>query len=225
MAKMQQLNIEKRDLVGKKVSRLRKQGIIPANIFGNTIKSTAVQVEASTFTKLFSTVGETGLVELKLAGEKSGRPVLIVNVQVDPVTSNPLHIDFHQVSLKEKVTAAIPLELIGEAPAVAEQGGILVQTLSDITVEALPTDLPDKFELDITGLKEIGDSIQIEQLQYDKGIIELQIEPETTLVTIQAQQEEEAEEEPTPAEAETTVQGEAETPEAESSSEETSETA
>ena len=92
---------------------------------------------------------KTGVVELQLKGETKVRPVLIHNVQLHPVTDQPLHADFYQVSLKEKVTTEIPVELVGESPAVKEQAGVLTQPLSEVEVEALPTELPDKFEEDI----------------------------------------------------------------------------
>src|SRR3989344_8581566 len=113
------LSAEKRELVGRKVKVLRKKGILPANVYGRKIKSFAVQIEQDKFSSVYNQAGETGLVELVINKDK--KPVLIHHVQIDPVTDALLHVDFLQVDLKQKVTAKVPIELIGESP-VEKQG-------------------------------------------------------------------------------------------------------
>jgi large subunit ribosomal protein L25 len=164
------LQLEKRKVTGRKVKKLRREGVLPANIYGKNIKSQAVQLDLKSFLPVFQEVGETGVVNLRLKGETKTRPSLIHNVQFDPVTGRPLHADFYQVSLKEKVTAGIPIELVGESAAVKEKIGILIQPLDEIEVEALPTDLPEKFELDIGKLKEINDMLTVADLEVPKGV-------------------------------------------------------
>ena len=190
MTKRQLLTAENRSLSGRKVKGLRRQGKIPANIFGKKVKSLSVQVDSLEFTKLFAKVGETALLDLQVNSEKAARPVLVASIQRHPVSNQILHIDFHEVALNEKVTAAIPVELVGEAPAVKDHGGIVVHPISEITVQALPTDLPEKFELDLSILLNIGDAFTLDQLSYDKAKVEVTLDPSTVLVTIQAPKEE-----------------------------------
>lgn len=165
-----ELKVEKRKITGRKVKVLRREGILPANVYGKKVKSQAVQLDLKTFLPVYQKVGETGVLDLKLKGETKTRPVLIHNVQVDPVADLPLHADFYQVSLKEKVTTEIPIELVGESLAVKEKVGILIQPLTEVEVEALPTDLPDKFEIDIGKLKEVDDAIVVSDLKVPKGV-------------------------------------------------------
>jgi len=114
--------------------------------------------------------GETGLVELKVKGEDKIRPVLIHNVQYHAVNDEPLHADFYQVDLKEKVTTKIPVELVSESPAVKNKIGILIQPLNEIEVEALPTDLPEKIEVNISSLEKINDAVLLKEVKLDTGV-------------------------------------------------------
>lgn len=164
------LEVQKREIFGRKVKKLRREGILPANIYGKGIKSLAVQVPLKDFQKVYEKVGETGILELKVAKEEKTRPVLIHNVQLHPVTDEPLHVDFHQVSLKEKITTSIPVEVVGESPAVEQKIGVLIRPLTEVEVEALPTELPEKFTVDISQLKEIDQAIRVGDLQPPEGV-------------------------------------------------------
>jgi len=164
------LTVEKRKVTGRKTKTLRREGILPANIYGKKEKSLSVQLEAKSFLPVFKEVGETGLIELKVADEKEARPVLIHNVQFHPVDETPLHVDFYQVDLKEKVTTKVPVELIGESPAVKDKIGILIQPLSEVEVEALPADLPEKIEVNISGLKAINDAVVVADVKLPEGV-------------------------------------------------------
>lgn len=164
------LTAEKRTILGRKAKTLRREGILPANIYGKKVKSLAVQTDLKSFLAAFKKTGETSIVGLKVKGEKKSRPVLIHNVQFDPVSDQPLHTDFYQVDLKEKVTTEVPIELVGESPAAKEKIGILIQPLTDVEVEALPTELPDKLELDISGLKEVDDAVTVADLKVPKEV-------------------------------------------------------
>ena len=112
---MEKLKAEKRKVEGRKVKTLRREGILPANVYGKDVKSLSIQVSLKEFSKVFKEAGETGLVEIEIGKEK--RPVLVNNIQYDPVTDLPLHVDFHQVDLKKKTTASVPIEFVGDAPA------------------------------------------------------------------------------------------------------------
>lgn len=183
------LRAEKRKIVGRKVKVLRKQGVLPANIYGKRIKSQEIQVDVKEFLKLFKEVGETGLVELQIDKEK--KPVLIHNVQFDPVDEIPLHADFLQVDLKEKVIAKVPLELIGESPAEKEGLGTVVQYINELEVEALPGDLPDKFEIDASKLSKVDQIFLARDIVVDKKEIKLKTDPEQILVKVEPPKKEE----------------------------------
>jgi large subunit ribosomal protein L25 len=164
------LKVEKRKVSGRKVNKLRQEGILPANIYGKKVKSQAVKLDLKSFLPVYQEVGETGVVELQLKGETKIRPVLIHNIQLDPVSDRPLHADFYQVSLKEKVTTEIPIELVGESLAVKDKIGVLIQPLMEVEVEALPTDLPDKFEVNIGQLEKIDDVFTVADLKTPTGV-------------------------------------------------------
>jgi len=180
-----QLVAKKREIFGRKVKNLRNQGILPANVYGKKIKSEAIAVNLKDFAKIYEEVGETGIVDLKIEGEKELRPVLIHNVQKHPVEGTFLHADFHQVILTEKVTATIPVELIGEAPAETQKLGILVQVISEIEVEALPTDLPEHFQIDVSKLEKVDDAILVKDIQVDRKKIELKIDENQIIAKIE----------------------------------------
>lgn len=205
------LKTEKRNVLGRKVKRLRREGVLPANIYGRKAKSLAVQVKLDEFQKVFSEAGETGLVELKLNDKVHS--VLIHNVQLDPVTDKPLHADFLEVDLKEKVAATVPIELIGESPA-EKEGGVVVQQMHEVEVEALPTDLPEKIEVDISGLLEIDQAVKAGELKVDKTKVEIKEDPERIVVSVAPPAKEEevapppAAEEAAPAEGEQAPTGE-----------------
>ncbi|MBI4067601.1 50S ribosomal protein L25 [Candidatus Gottesmanbacteria bacterium] len=162
------LSAQKRSVVGKKVRRLRKEGMLPANVYGKKVKSAAVTVSLADFDKVYKKAGETGLIELKVGGEI--RPVLIHNIQLDPVKMSPMHADFYQVDLKEKVAANVSIELVGEAPAVAAKTGVLLTLLDEIEVEALPRDLPEKIIVKVDHLSVVDQVVKVSDLMVDKAV-------------------------------------------------------
>jgi len=135
---------------------------------------------------------------------------LVSNVQIEPVSDQPLHVDFHQVNLEEKVTVAVPIHLVGEAPAVVRDEGVLVQPLAEVEVEALPTDLPDHLEADISSLDKVEAAVRVADLKAPKGVV-IQADKEEVVAIINPRAKEE---EVAPAAAETAPtegQGEATT--------------
>jgi large subunit ribosomal protein L25 len=162
------LSAEARDLVGRKVKNLRKLGKVPATVYGKNVKSVSVTVAADAFEKVYATAGETGLVELMVG--KDMRPVLVHTLQKDPVSNQLLHIEFHQVDLKEKVHTKVPVELVGDAPAVAGKVGVLLTLLDEVDVEALPMDLPEKLTIDVSSLKEVNQEIKVSGLVVPSGV-------------------------------------------------------
>lgn len=166
--KRPQLKVEKREVLGKKIKKLRKEGILPANIYGKDLESLAVQLPYKEFETVYKQVGETGLVDVLVDGKT--RPVLIHNVQVNHMKKLTLHADFFQVNLKEKVKTMIPIAITGEAKAVSQNIGLLMQQISEIEVEALPEDLPEKIEVDIENLAEIDQQILVSDIATPNGV-------------------------------------------------------
>lgn len=190
MAKREKLTAQKRELTGHKVRKLRREGILPANLFGKKIKSQSLQVNLKEFLKVFEKTGETGLIDLVI-DDKETRPVLVGNVQIEPVSDQPLHVDFHQVNLEEKVTVAVPIHLVGEAPAVVRDEGVLVQPLAEVEVEALPTDLPDHLEADISSLDKIDAAVRVADLKVPKGVVVKTVQEEVVAIINPKAKEEE----------------------------------
>jgi large subunit ribosomal protein L25 len=194
-----ELAVEPRSTLGKKVKTLRRQGITPANIYGHGIPSEAVQVLTPDLARTIRAVGRNTMLQLHVAGEKKRRPVFVRSVQRDPITDEFLHIDFYQVSLKEKIRIEVPLVIVGEAPAVSVHQGILLQSVNVVTMEGLPGDLPPHLEVDVSGLEEIDDAVHLKDLEVSPDVTIL-AEPELVVAKVAAprlveEEEEEVEEE------------------------------
>lgn len=175
---------EERKILGKKVKALRRDGKLPAHVFGKGVDGENVLVTLKDFSKTLKAAGETGLIDLKIGQEKV-RPVLIREVQYDPLSGSPIHIDFYQVNLSEKVKVPVPLVLAGEQPESVHLGeAIVLQTLNEVEVEALPTDLVEKIEVDTSSLKNIDDAITIGQLNYDKSKLTLHADEDEIVVKL-----------------------------------------
>src|SRR4030042_2867519 len=203
-----ELKAQKRKEFGRKVSKLRREGIIPANIYGSGFKSESIQVNYKDFAAVYKRAGETSVVEVALDGEKKELPVLIHNIQTDPVSDLPIHVDFLKIDLTKKVTADVPLELTGEAPAEKQGIGTLVQYLDEIEVEALPGDLPEKITVDVSGLTEVDQSIMVKDLSYDKTKVDIKENPEEVVAKIEVQKVEVVEAPPAAPVGEVPVEGE-----------------
>ncbi len=198
--------VEPRTITGKKVSQLRRDGIVPANIYGIGGKSIEVQCAMGEFRRLYSRAGETTVVYLQIGDSADQKPVLIDEIQMNPLNGDLVHLSFKQVDLKQKIEAEVPVEVVGEFKVA---GGVLVTVLDSVLVEALPTDLPDKFEIDATILMEVGQIVSLKDLQFDKNKVtlvgvETEEDWDAPVVIVQEQREEEAAEEGTPGEVEIT---------------------
>lgn len=173
MAKQVKLSAQTRLTVGRSaVNSLKKQGIVPAVIYGGKTEPQPLQVSSRDIKSLLSrAVGENILVELEIenAGKKASRMALIQEVQHAPLSGAILHVDFHAVNMNETLTASIPIEPMGEANGVKNFGGILEQSLRTLEVECLPKDLPELITVDISGLN-IGDSIHVKHIMLPSGV-------------------------------------------------------
>lgn len=187
------LNAKKRELLGRKVKQLRREGILPATMYGKDFEPMSVQFDGREFEKIFEHVGESGLVEITVDG--TTYPVLFRNPQYHPLWGELVHVDCYKVNLKEKITTTVPLELIGEAPIV-KAGNILVPVTESIEIEALPTDLPEKIEVDISGLETLESMITVADLIIDREKIEVKTDPTQVVVKAEEPKEEVIEETP-----------------------------
>lgn len=185
----QTLKAKKREVLGGKVKYLRREGVLPANIYGKKVKSQAVQVSMADFVKVYKKAGETGIVNLAVDGKK--KPVLIHSVQTDPVSDQAIHADFLQVNLKEKITTQVPVELSGTSSGEKEGKGVVIQQIDEVEVEALPTDLPERFEVDLTKLKEVNDAIYVKEISYDKKKVKIESDPSQLIVKLEPPRKEE----------------------------------
>jgi large subunit ribosomal protein L25 len=188
-----EIKAELRTVLGRKVKKLRKTGVTPATVYGHKFDSLSIQFKTLELEKFYDQVGESGLVELMI-GEDTKLPILFRNPQYSAVEGNLIHIDCYKVNLKEKITASVPIEFIGESMAVKE-GNVLVEVTTEVEVEALPTDLPEKFEVDISVLNAVDDMITVADLKLDDKV-EMVTDLEQVIVKIEAQRAEEVIEEP-----------------------------
>lgn len=177
------LSVQPRKIVGKKVKKLRREGLIPGNVFGRDIKSQAIQIEGKEFQKTFKEAGETALIDVKVGEEVF--PSLIHATQRDPRYDVVIHVDFHKVNLKEKITTHVPIVLVGESLAEKAGTGLILQTLNEVEVECLPTDIPSEINVDISKLEEVGQNVHVKGLKIDKEKIEVKNEPEELVVSVQ----------------------------------------
>jgi large subunit ribosomal protein L25 len=185
------LNAEPRTLIGKQVKQLRRQGKLPAVIYGNKVDSKAVTLDLRDATKILSTVSSSSLVTVVLDGKEY--PSLVREKQINFILRTLKHVDFQVVSLTEKIKAFVSIHFEGESIAVKEFDAILSTGLNQIEVEAFPQDLPENFIVDISKLENLGDSILVKDLVIPENVLLLS-NPEE-LVVFASSSKPEAEEE------------------------------
>ena len=181
-----ELSVKPRRVLGKKVAGLRREGVTPANVYGRNLESRAVQVETAVLTRLMHSAGRNVIIDLHIEDEESPRPVMLRGIQRDPVTSRLLHADFYQVSLTQKMRAEVPLVVVGVAPAVGELGGILLQSVDSIMVEALPGDVPAHVEVDVSALERIDAAVHVRELPIDPTKVYVMADSELVVAKVAA---------------------------------------
>lgn len=199
------LAAEPRDISGKRVASLRREGKLPAVLFGNGLESVSVSVDAHDFDLLRRKVGPNALVDLSVGGKKA-QPVLVHGVQVHPVTRRPLHADFFLVRMTEELTVDVPLVPIGESPAVADDGGTLLHMIESVRIKALPDHLPQSIEYSIESLVDFDTTIHVRDLSIP-GDVTLLTDADEVVAKVQAPRVE-VEEVPVAAEGEEVAEGE-----------------
>ena len=175
------LMAEPREIHGKKVKRLRREGLIPGVVYGPVVDGTvSVSVDDRIFNKFFMAHGHSTIFTLKWDG--GSQPVLVREVQRDPVRQDILHIDFFAPNMTVKLRQTVSLVVHNHAETIAEDG-VFQQTLNEIEVEALPADLPSEITVDVSGLTEIGDSIHVGAIEAPENV-EIVTDPETSVASI-----------------------------------------
>jgi len=180
----EKLKVKIRHILGKKVRFLRRQGLTPANLYGPKTESIALEVESPILERLIARVGRNALINLMVDGGKKPRLVMIRDIQRHPLTGNLLHVDFFQVEVTHKVRTEIPLIFLGEAPATKKARVMLIQNLTSLNVEGLPTDLPRSIEVDQSMLEEVNQVIHVRDIAISDKL-ELLTDPDAVAVYLE----------------------------------------
>jgi len=178
-----ELEVLKRDITGKKVRFLRRGGLIPCNVYGHGIDSVPVQVDARKLGHVLARAGGTDLISLKIGDSATAKKVIIREVQRNPMTREPIHVDFYQVKMTEKLKAEVPLVFVGEAPALKLKNMALLHAITSLQIEALPDDLPHNIEVDISVLAEAEQAIHVKDIKISKKIT-VHSDPEQMVIKV-----------------------------------------
>ena len=178
-----ELVLSKREILGKKVKYLRRQGMTPVHLFGPTTKSVALQGDTEILEKVLKEESKVALISLKIDKEKRAKHVVVREIQRNPLTRQLLHIDFYQVKMKEKVKMEVPVVLVGEAPAAKISGNMLEHELYTLSVESLPSKLPASIEIDVSSLTHGGQVIRVKDIDPGDGVSIL-TQPEQVIAKI-----------------------------------------
>lgn len=200
-----QLEANKRTVIGKQVNTLRREGLIPAIVYGGGGEPIPVELDAKEATKILNETSTSTLITLKVG--KEDHRVLLRDIQYDVIRRIPIHVDFLRVEMDIVIRTSVPIDFVGEAPGVKEHGGVLVTGLDELEIEALPADLPDKVTVDLEVLKEIDSMITVADVFVGKGV-EVLTEPDEVIAHLVYQEIEEIEEEEMEAVVEASVEPE-----------------
>jgi large subunit ribosomal protein L25 len=183
MAERLTLAAEPRSIVGKKVKQLRRAGKLPANVFGKGLESLAVELDAREFGRAIKTAGSRSLYDLNVAGEPAPRPVVLRGISRQGGTGDPIHIDFYQVDPTKPIHATVQLHFVGQAPAVNDLAGTLVQSLETVNVRCYPLAIPDSIEVDLGKLVNFDVSLTVADLAVPEDV-EILTDPSVFIVSV-----------------------------------------
>ena len=186
------IKAEKRSVTGKQVKALRREGQLPAVIYGHRIDPISIVLDARSSSRILAKASSSTLVTIELEGKQY--PTLVREKQLDFIRNSLIHVDFLAVSMTEKLTANVAVHIEGEAPAVKDFGAILVTGLTELEVECLPTDLPERFTVDVSSLTEISSGIYVKDVVAPENV-EILSDSEEMIVVATAMAAEEVEEE------------------------------
>jgi len=158
------LQADNREIIGKKVRFLRRQGIVPIHVFGHGIQSIALQCKTDQLRQVLAEAGRTRLVELKIGRARKNRNVVVREIQRNTRTGELLHVDLYQVRMEEEIKVSVPIVLVGEAPALMSKGNMMVQELDSLSIECLPDRIPTSIEVDLGVLEEAEQSIHVKDI-------------------------------------------------------------
>lgn len=181
---MEKLELEasRRDITGKKVRFIRRQGETPASVYGRGIESASIQADTKKLEGVLLKAGGTDLISLSISGEKSVK-VLVREIQKEPVTDKLLHVNFYQVDLKQKIKADVPLHFIGEAPALKLENVSILHLMDELHIEALPDHIPHSYEIDLGVLQEVDQAIYVKDIQISADVTLLS-DPEQVIAKV-----------------------------------------
>lgn len=175
--------VQPRTVVGKTVAKLRRDGVLPASIYGRGLESVAVQLPYVVARDLMNAHGYNSLINVQVDGESKPRPVVVKQVAQNPVTRELWHLDFYQVDLSRKISGPVTVHFTGEAPAVVDHNGVLVIHADTVTVEALPADMPEALEVSLESLVEFDTYLYAKDIKTGDGV-EVISDPEFLLAAV-----------------------------------------
>ena len=171
-----------REQKGKKTNQLRSEGYVPGVVYGNKKENKHIKINNIDFKKVLSSAGESTLIDLSIDSKDIGK-VIINDYQTDPVTDKIIHFDLYQVRMDKKIVAKVPINFVGESPAVKNEGGVLVKSHNIFEINCLPGDLIHDLEVDLSGLGHVDDIIRVKDLKISDKI-EILSNPEVVVVTV-----------------------------------------
>jgi large subunit ribosomal protein L25 len=177
-----QLSANTRTVLGNLVRKLRKQGLLPAVLYGQNFNSLPIQIDKKTFLKLYKQVGKTNVIDLSV--DSQTLPVIVQDLDIDPVFGDVRHVDFLVVNLKQKVKVTVPIQYIGTPIGVKQLGAVLTVNLDELEIEVLPEKIPNFITVDVTNLTNIHDSISVADLLQVAQDYQILNDPETILVSL-----------------------------------------
>ena len=178
-----ELHASPREPRGKSARKLRPDGKLPAIVYGQGHNPVPVTLDAYEFGRVLARAGRTQLVDLVVDGKRA-RKVLIKDIQTSQRRNAPVHVDFHQVNLRDQIQVDVPISVVGEAPAVKAGLGDLLPLVHTLTVECLPTDIPEYVEVDVSGLEEADQGVKVAEVTLPPGVTAA-IDGEEMLVKVQ----------------------------------------
>ncbi|MFQ5577197.1 MAG: 50S ribosomal protein L25 [Anaerolineae bacterium] len=177
-----ELQVEPRQVFGKKVKALRDSGYVPAEIYGREIKNQSIQVPVKQLRRTLEQAGNTNLISIKV-GRKKPIPTLARNIQYSPIKQDLLHVDFYAVVMTDTVSVNVPIIITGQSDLV-KQGGTLFTGINSLEIEALPGDIPETIEVDTSGLVDYSDAIHVSDLNVPPTVT-VHSSPESLVATVQ----------------------------------------
>ncbi len=194
MADEAQLTLNPRAITGKKVRFLRREDVVPGNLYGRGLDSLAIQAPIDEVRRVFRSVPRNSVVQVQVEGEKKTRPVVLRHVDRNPVSGEVLHVEFYQVDLARVIQSDALVKLIGDSEAVAN-GGTLVLTMDTVSLEALPMDMPAEIVIDIGDMENFGAAIHVSDLSLPANVRALAEETAQVVTVVAPRLEEEEEDE------------------------------